>query len=819
MKKRKIFHLNIIISAIIIIIIGQVLNAILSISSFENIYRSSLISRYQIIANEIKREIETSVNFGKPLDNFKGIYSILDNKMSMEENVENIFITDPGGAVLYCTDKTYENNPIALKPVPEFKENPNIEANEHYKSQVNNYEGYYYISIPIYRNEEGLKGIAIIRFNDEIINDKIYQAINFNFNYIAITLSIAGVFLIVLHILVNIFYKGDDSKHKLSLNTRNLIVVVLSLIIAQSSYTYFNNNYFKNLNEELVKTNITKLSNLIESDIETVLDKGGLPINRLTKIEILFQEILENIAICREIRLTDKDGYTQYLADEKHISSIANEDFKPEKVDLTADETTFIRELDVEGETEGYLILYANSKYLDNVSFDLLLDSLTVIAVSLIFSFQLLIFVSLLVKPKNKKDVIEKVDLEDIKNKDDPERKYKILRIAAFIFFLAEFIPLSFLPLFIQKLYEANPIQIFTLSKETILSLPIAIYMLGVSISALVTGLVAERFSIRNVFFVNIGFLVAGLILSAFSTTVIELMIFRFLSGIGYGGIIISGVNLIIENTNIKDRTTGFGYWFVGLSSANICAVPIGGVIANRLGFPVAMLIAGFFGILLFLFVFFFVKSKKKTSEEKSALTKFKLKDLFTLFKNRSLVALLLLVSIPAQITFIGFFSYVFPLYMNSLGISQSNIGRLLTIYGLMLLFSSIAGKLADRFKKDRLFIIVGNLILGLTLVTFYFTEGVIMLILAIIAIGIADVLVNSSKGSYITLSDEAKRVGETKLTSIFLTFEKIGTIVAPIIAGILIATLNYSRSIVVIGAVTIIGIVLFGLLSKNLRH
>jgi len=72
----------IIIGASAILIVAQILNSVLGVSSFESTLKESLISRYQIVEMELKRKIETSVNYGKPIYLFNGLYKIFNNIMT-----------------------------------------------------------------------------------------------------------------------------------------------------------------------------------------------------------------------------------------------------------------------------------------------------------------------------------------------------------------------------------------------------------------------------------------------------------------------------------------------------------------------------------------------------------------------------------------------------------------------------------------------------------------------------------------------------------------------------------------------------------------
>jgi predicted MFS family arabinose efflux permease len=580
-----------------------------------------------------------------------------------------------------------------------------------------------------------------------------------------------------------------------------------------------NNTYYRELISVNTDENLDELSYFTKDYIEDVFEKsrGQIDIYNLERLEVVLKDIVSTIPEAGKAIVADLEGHILYQADSTASYHFQRGDRM--KVGIERRPGVKVRKLISQDSLRGYLLLYKNKEYIESRTFDLFLDSLTIIAVSLLFSFQLLVFGNLFVDRAHRDNPIQMKAREyEVQDPIKRKNKYRILRIIAFLFFMAEFIPLSFLPLLIRSVYEANPLSIFGLSKEVILGLPISIYLIGISLTVLITGFLSQRISVKKTFYIFVSLHLIGSVFTAFASNILLLILARFIVGLGYGGVLISGINLVIQATTIRDRSTGFGFWFAGYSTANICAISIGGVLANRLGYSAGLVIGAFFAGLLLLFITFYIKEVKPDMTHPYGKAKFKLSDLVVLFKNRTLFSLLMFSAVPTQITFIGLFTYAFPLYMSDIGISQSNIGRLLTIYGLMLLLSPVIGGLADRFKKERAFIILGGLVLGMTLLLFSIAEGLLIAVFAIIAIGIADVFSTSTRGSYLTLAREAKDIGESKISSIFMTFEKIFTITAPLIAGSLIAIQGYSGTIVTMGIIMLVSVVLFTIFSQNLR-
>jgi predicted MFS family arabinose efflux permease len=77
---------------------------------------------------------------------------------------------------------------------------------------------------------------------------------------------------------------------------------------------------------------------------------------------------------------------------------------------------------------------------------------------------------------------------------------------------------------------------------------------------------------------------------------------------------------------------------------------------------------------------------------------------------------------------------------------------------------------------------------------------------------------VTSTTGTYITLSREARRIGASRLSSIFKSFQKLGTIAGPILIGILISIYGYIEAMIAIGVMILFGLIFFIMFSRRLR-
>jgi len=803
---------NAIVAAVVVLLVAQALNGILAISSFEETYRNTLLSNFRIIGRDLKREIETGVNFGKPISLFSGMDTVFSHIMSENDNIDEIYVTAPDRTVLYSTDGGAVGRVLGSSEFPSFDENPDQE--QLYLSRVNYYRGSYFITLPVYYNMQDWVGSVHLQFSGSVITEKVSAIIRDNLSYFFYILAGALIVMVLLQVIIGLTHR--EGTHGLKLPMKNTIVIIFILLASQLLYTYMNNNYFREAYVRIFNTNVDTLSRAVKNDMEYVLD-WGIPTDRLKKAEVLLGQRLENNPQAVEITITDTDGRALYRAhlrdDVYHTASVLEQsaaDIEDYSIDLTGTEVKRIIPLEGGGERRGYLAVFINTDLIGERLRDILLDALTVIVVALIFSIELLRILSVVMPA-------EETGLKPgDKTAAERSRNLQIIRITSFLFFFATLIPLSYLPIFIKEVYEVSGTGFMGLSEGTMLSLPISSYMIGAAVIIPVIGFTSSRFSLRGIFLLSLTLFGGGTMLSAFSTNTVQLIAARFIAGLGYGAGIINSTNLIVRYTDSGNRTTGFGNWAGGFAAASICAISIGGIIVNRLGYRTGFFVATGFAVFLCIFVLSHLKIVERRVEPRRQ--KIGLRSFFYLFRNRSLVANLFFSTIPIQLAYIGLFQYVFPLYMNTMNVSQSNIARILTVYGLISLATPLISRASDRIQKNKLFIIVGNLITGVFLLGFFLYDNLLLMILVIVVMGIGSMLVDAVNEAFIISSKEAREIGETKLLSIYTTYEKIIAVVVPIVAGILITAVGFSSSIGVIGVITVGGAILFALLGKNIR-
>ncbi|MDQ2085370.1 MFS transporter [Herbivorax sp. ANBcel31] len=799
--------------AIIILVVSQLLTLFLAIASFDDVYRESLISEFQVVTGEIKEEIERGINLGRPIDRFTGLEDILKRGLYRKENLSNMFVTSVEGRVLGATQQEAESTILDIGHVD------NLDIYKDNQYNIIEYKNHYYIVVPLLHNDDNLVGFLISQFNKNIITERIVEILLNNLVYFVWILIGAACLIVVFLTLIDNFSSEKDNNLKrfFNIERKKILAILAVLLIAQSYYTYLNYNYFKSAYTEVIESKISSLSWNMKENIETLMDLG-LSIDSLKNMENVLGISIADFKECKDVFVTDKEGEILYRADYKGSRSIVEgnlleEDRQSDFFKIKDEFKEYINEIrDSDGILKGYLVYIPDLKLQESQLSDMLQDSVTIILVSLLFAFEMLMFLTLIARRKR-----ALIDGSDEKEFDD-DSGFKIIRLAAFTFFLGDLFSMSFLPLFTKNLYSENPVNLLGLSQEAIVSLPISAYMVGVTIIIPVVGFISKKISVKNMFYACISISIIGSLFSALSVNVPMLIVFRFLAGIGYGGTIINSIDFIIQNTREKYRATGFGNWSAGYAAASICALPISSVIVSKFGYRVGLMLSVATGIAFAIIVYHYVKDKKRPVDDIDDTRNFKesLIDLFVIFKDRNIALCLFLSSIPLQICLVGVYQFFFPLYMNSINISQGNIGRLMSIFGIISLMTPLVAKISDKINNNKIFLICGNMIIGASFLLYLTGGSVLIVAISIAAIGLGSTFVDAVREAYLISIDKSREIGETKMISIYCTYEKFATVLAPVFIGMLMASFNPTMVIAYMGIVLIFCILMFAVFTHG---
>jgi MFS family permease len=383
---------------------------------------------------------------------------------------------------------------------------------------------------------------------------------------------------------------------------------------------------------------------------------------------------------------------------------------------------------------------------------------------------------------------------------------YEFIRPLVFLFIMADGFCLSFLPMYIDTLYQ----PILGLPREVVIALPISLFMLTLAAGMPLGGAVADRFGWYAPLLLGILVNVVGHVATGLSTNIYQLIIFRCVTAFGFALFFMSCQRFIIANTSVNKRAMGMSSFLAAFFSGDICGTVLGGMLVNRIGYSWVFYSSAVFSLITFAVAFMifnqYKAQHKKPQTDSGQGTAYLLKNVFSIFKDGEFCTVLFLQAIPAKMVLVGFLYYFVPVYLQSLGVLQSSIGRTIICYGLALvligpLFSKLLGKVS--FRKYNVFI--GGFITAIALLAFNWYPSYAMVIGIVLSIGIAHTFSVSSQAAIISETRLVKNLGAGTGMGIFRFWERIGNICGPLLIGYFISVQGYSFSMIVLGSISLV--------------
>lgn len=400
------------------------------------------------------------------------------------------------------------------------------------------------------------------------------------------------------------------------------------------------------------------------------------------------------------------------------------------------------------------------------------------------------------------------------KNKFSTASKPQIIECAAvdhirwpfFLLIFSDSLSLSFFPVFAGQFYTA----IGGLSREVVVGLPISIFMFTWALSMPWVGTWSDKVGSRKAFLVGAGITTVGLLLTATAGSLAQLLVWRSLTAVGYGLAFITTQSYISVNTPPAQKTKAMATFISTFFAGSLSGSAIGGILADRIGYSSTILLSGLLSAAAAFVVMRFIHGSDAAAAPRRPPG---MKEFKRLLSNPKFVLVTFFAAVPSKIALSGFLYYTVPLYLKLLGNSQSTTGRILMAYGLAIIcLSPFIANLADRFGKLRWFVGLGGFLSATAMLSLTSFESLTGVLISTTLLGIAHAIGVSPQLSLINecCKELVQEMGAGTTTGIFRLIERLGNVLGPILAGLLIARFGFSGAFVGIGAIVMSCAVIF---------
>lgn len=509
--------------------------------------------------------------------------------------------------------------------------------------------------------------------------------------------------------------------------------------------------------------------------------KLGIPPAKLQGSEAYFAEVLAHHPDLARIKLT--------------LAGISREEQRPDR--QPAFENTRKAPIHDDNNVIGEISVIPDQEFVDR-SLGAIAADIAVVLLVTILSFRELL-ASLIAR--------QRTTTEDAQGAAEVQS----LRLPLFLFILSEELTRAFMPLFFHDFAGSSGLAL-----NTAISLPISIYMVFFALTTPYAGGWADRYGAHRVFALGALFAAGGFVWMALAGQYWEVLCARAFCASGYALGTMACQRQIIASTTGENRVRGLALFVGAVSVAAICGAAIGGVLAERLGYRLVLLFSAGVAIAGYLI---FISSQRQEFAKNLTDTNFRFANLLPLLKNRRFMRLMLGAAIPAKISLAGFLFYLTPLSLQDANYSPAAIGRAIMLYYILLTASNpLASYFSERSQRHLVLILGGMLLIGLggmAGLTAPLLPADIAVWLGIIALGLGTGL---SAAPMQALALELAPTGNpTSVLVALRTLERLGSVIGPLLAGLLLGGLPGGGVMAAIGSLSLLGaILLLGLWQRT---
>ena len=827
--------------AILMLVLALGFNALLTASSLKKLYIESLAASYRVVAKGFQQKIQKSLSYGKNLHKFVGIDQVLEStlkSMALQDEegavpqTERRFtaLTLPDGTVLYASDARHVGRRLPITTLlAQDEESSAARQSSHVQDG-----GSYLVALPVTDRGGKIAAAVVIAFDQSQVQTLLNAALNDSIRTGLIAIAIGALLLYASFYLllprerarirqwVGRTAGGKPQNQPHVFPRRHLsAALLLMIILCQGAFSYFSAEAFRQYYLRINREKVVTLNTLLRRDIEFLLDKG-LRLDRLLKMEVMMGEILTALPEVSDISIIDADGRVLYRAD--HEGTVGGQ-VRTGSVSLTQESLAANSDYNVqlvlrqEGRPIGRLSTNISPKVIDAKLREIILDALTVLVISLLFSVELLMM------------IFQFLDKQAAATGQAPDAQYAVMRPAAFLFLFGIDISISFLPLHMGKLFK----PLWGLSRDVVLGLPISTEMFFVMISLYVSGVWLDRRGWREPFLWGLVLSGCGVLYSWLAPDALNFILSRAVVGLGYGFTLMASQGFVIAHSDARSKAQGLAALFAGVYAGSICGGAAGGMLAERIGYHPVFFLGALIVFLVIGYTLLLIRvpstahtpapvpASTPAAASKPILPSTRPaprgRQVIRFLFNRDIFSLLLLSSLPSAIALVGFLNYFCPVYLNRIGASQSNIGRVFMIYGICLIvIAPYVSRYIDAADSKKRFIVLGGLLGGLGFLGFYFLSGYGAVAAAVFVLGLSGSF-NQSRSAYALKLKVTRELGPGKAIGLFNAASRIGQVIGPFLFGWMLLTVGGTQMMVWFGILYLSVTLFFLLVARNDRH
>lgn len=802
--RRLLTSAGIVLGSLFLLLLSLGTSAYLTFAALERAQMDILSEQYELTGREAAARIDAGLRFGRPLEQFLGLEEILD-EVRADPGIAAVRVSDAAGNLIGDEidppEAAFMDGLAGVARATADSE-PDARPPEAFSTG----DQRHFIT-PLRGRDGAVAGYLVISVPLEELAERLDQSITGAF---AVMLAISAAAAVLLAVAAGQL-RGALARQRGS-RWRWMLVPLVVLLAAQIAYSVFVLQIFR-----------TNLATASVTAAESVLDRAGSDIGRLLGLGLTFERMpgldaqlesfLDLSGAVGRIAIEDPTGVTQLEAarGDEPASGLARfmpvPPIEPAQLELTRPD----------GSAAGSILAHVNRATIAEGLLDQSITILTVAVTSAFFMIELFILMQIILR----RSIAEAAGITQHRARDGPsdaaatgagESVHLIARPAMFAFVFSWALPLSFLPLKMRSLGD----ELLGLPADVVLALPISVEMGCALLMAVVAGQLADRIGWYKPFLGGLLLSAAGGLGAAFAPDGASFVLARGVTGLGYGLAWMGLQALVIQYCPEERRGQALANLMAGILAGFIAGTAIGGIMAEQFGYDLVLLATGLLVFAPFLIALVTLRGfmSPELPGQARAGRGIDFVRWLGLLRSPEYAGVLLLSVVPFSIAQVGLLYFAVPLHLDRIGASPSDTGRILMVYGvIVILLGPMLSRLIDRSRMKAQIVVGGGLIGGFGLAILYADLGLAGIFLAAALLSLSSTLIEPARAAFILQLKVVRDVGLASALGLQRAADKFGQMVGPLLIAVTFSASEVVQRVAFLG----IGFVVASLLLAAL--
>ena len=821
--------LRLLLASMLILALAQGLNGILTWSALRSTTLQMLVSAINVVGHDRVFHIENAMRLGKPITQMHGLAEMLDGLQRDLPFVTAIAVSLPDGQLVDVRARATLPEALGETVTQSLQEATRGQgaadalsgaaAASSSATRITRVGDDHFLVMAVRGRGGLLEGGLVFVLPEGALDAAMADAERGNLTVLAGSL-VVGALILLVATLVLLRLREEAYRRWL------YFAPILALLIAQGLYSWHNISTFREGYLDGARANAQRATDRLGEEFDRLFSRG-VRIDALTGLDSPFQRILDDIPELASVALIDSAGEMLFSHPPELASGRGDSALYRVETPLHATAPSGQRA------PVGALRATLSAEQLANGVRQRLLDAGTVVVTSAIFVVELLIMLAalMLVDKRGSRSRSSAADdaaaIPAVKQGAGSDSAGKgegrggarplLARPAAFGLLFAWALPLSFVPLHMERLY----LPIAGIPNDLALAAPISAEMLFALFATLFAGRLADRHGWQWPFLGGTLICAVGALASAWAPDAGSFVAARALVGLGYGLAWMGIQAHVFAASSTSNQTHAIASLVAGIFAGHICGSATGGMLAEQFGHSSVFLVAALAGLVPLIFALVFMREDfahpqatvgrdaSDGSGERSTVT-----DLLT---NRNFAALLALCVIPVSVVQIGMLYFALPVHLGAQGFAPSDVGRVLMVYGISVIYlGPLLGRWMGRFTLRKPFIVLAGLVAGVGMVGLYFDAGIVAMVIVVLLLGISNSFGGPAQVSFSLQLPVVQQVGKSRAMSIQRTADKLGQTLGPLVVGTLFTVFGSQNGLAVTGLLYLLCTAVFVIVASE---